>query len=95
MVCGGEMALMKVAEHETTAVSGFVHHTFMCSVCKDIERRLVFDKGSIQRDIVRTPVLTAPPISPASAIPNQSSAAPGESTAAPGVLRRMLGKIHR
>jgi hypothetical protein len=88
MVCGGEMTLMKVAEDETMSVSGFAHHTFMCSVCYDIERRLVFNKHSNEGDAVPTPVLTAPPISPASSIPNQS-------TAAPGVLQRMLARIHR
>lgn len=46
LTCGAEMVLMNVVRDETMAVAGFEHHTFMCSGCKDIERRLVFNKQS-------------------------------------------------
>jgi hypothetical protein len=38
------MVLVKVVPDDTMAVPGFEHHTFMCSDCSDIERRLVFNK---------------------------------------------------
>src|SRR5207244_9593045 len=44
MACGAEMVLVNVVEDNTISVSGFEHHTFMCSECHDIERRLMFTK---------------------------------------------------
>jgi hypothetical protein len=88
MVCGAEMSLMNVAQDETMSVSGFAHHTYMCSVCYDIERRLVFNKRPKERDTLPTPLVTAPPIAPASAAQNQGAADHG-------VLWRLLAKIHR
>jgi hypothetical protein len=44
IMCGAEMILMKVVKDETMMVSGFEHHTYMCSVCNDIEQRFVFNK---------------------------------------------------
>jgi hypothetical protein len=46
LMCGAEMILMKMVKDETMMVSGFEHHTYMCSVCNDIERRFVFNKHS-------------------------------------------------
>jgi hypothetical protein len=82
------MALMNVTEDETMSVSGFAHHTYMCSVCSDIERRLVFNKHPKEQDTVPTPLVTAPPISPVSSTQNQG-------TAAQTILGRMLAKMHR
>jgi hypothetical protein len=42
LACGAEMNLMKAVQDDTMPVPGFEHHTFMCSACGDIERRLVF-----------------------------------------------------
>ena len=44
MACGAEMILMKVVQDDTTSVLGFERHTFMCSACHDVERRLMFTK---------------------------------------------------
>ena len=44
MACGGGMILVNVAQDDTMGISGFEHHTFTCSECQDIERRLVFTK---------------------------------------------------
>jgi hypothetical protein len=87
MVCGGEMALMNVVEDETMSVSGFEYHTYMCSVCYDNERRLVFNKRPVEGDAAPTPVLTAPSIAPAPTPQKQPAAVQG-------ILRRMLAKIH-
>jgi hypothetical protein len=47
LACGAEMRLEQVAGDDMP-VPGFEHRTFMCSACRDIERRLVFtrDVGS-------------------------------------------------
>ena len=50
MTCGGEMILMNVVEDNTVAVPGFERHTFMCSECRDTERRLVFTKDGRESD---------------------------------------------
>ena len=56
MVCGTEMILMNVVQDDTMAVLGFEHHTFMCSECHYIDRRLVFTKHGRER----LPALAAP-----------------------------------
>ena len=61
------MLLMNVVQDDTMAVPGFEHHTFMCSDCHDVERRLVFTKPTEQIDADAVPVHAAPPIAPASA----------------------------
>jgi hypothetical protein len=55
------------------APSGFEHHTFMCSECRDTERRLVFLKNGREAEIAPNdyvaplPIDAAPPTVPASA----------------------------
>jgi hypothetical protein len=61
MACGAEMALMNVVQDDTMAVSGFEHHTFMCSGCGDVEQRLVFAKpGEPSSSHAASPVLAKP-----------------------------------
>jgi hypothetical protein len=61
MACGAEMALMNVVQDDTMAVSGFEHHTFMCSGCGDVEQRLVFAKpGEPSSSNAAPPVLAKP-----------------------------------
>jgi len=71
MACGGEMILMNVVQDDTMEVPGFEHHTFTCSECQDIERRLVFTKHSREGDIEPTPVHAAPPVMPASTVQDE------------------------
>jgi hypothetical protein len=42
LVCNTEMVLMEAVSADATMLPGFEHHTFLCSHCHDIERRLVF-----------------------------------------------------
>jgi hypothetical protein len=86
LACGAEMILEQVAGDDTMPVPGFAHHTFMCSVCGDTERRLLFtgDVGSSRTDPV--PLHAAPPISPSSAVENGGAPAPG-------VMRRVIAKF--
>jgi hypothetical protein len=80
------MILMKSVPDDTMAVAGFEHHTFMCSGCNDVERRLIFRKCNNPGDGDVVSVHAAPPISPAA---SQQS----ERVAAPGILRRMLARL--
>jgi hypothetical protein len=50
------------------AVPGFEHHTFACSECHDVERRLVFTKHGRESATQPMPVRKAPPIVPASTV---------------------------
>ena len=42
--CGAEMRLMQVVGDDTMMVPGYEHHTFECSTCGEVERRLVFNR---------------------------------------------------
>jgi hypothetical protein len=90
LACGAEMVLMNVVPDDTMAVAGFEHHTFMCSGCDDVERRLIFNKHEpIEHDPApileheSDPILIAPAVAPT--MLRQS-----ERAAAPGILRRMF-----
>src|SRR5712691_11164992 len=63
MACGAEMVLMNVVEDNTISVSGFEHHTFMCSECHDTERRLMFARHAHEGDAAPTLEHPEPPIS--------------------------------
>jgi hypothetical protein len=86
MSCGTDMTLMKVVQEETITVPGFEHHTFMCSLCGDVERRLIFTKHGRESDTVPETVHSAPPIVPTSTVQD-------ERFAAPGLLKRVVAKI--
>jgi hypothetical protein len=42
--CGAEMRLVQVVGDDTMMVPGYEHHTFECSACREVERRLVFNR---------------------------------------------------
>jgi hypothetical protein len=42
LVFNAEMLLMEAVPADPTTLPGFEHHTFLCSACNDIERRLLF-----------------------------------------------------
>jgi hypothetical protein len=86
MVCGTEMILMNVVQDDTMAVLGFEHHTFMCSKCHYIDRRLVFTKHGRECDAEPLPLHTAPPIAPSSPVHD-------EQIVTPGFLKRVLAKL--
>jgi len=87
MICAAEMTLIGVVEDDTfKLVRGFEHHTYMCSKCGDIERRLAFNKHSKEPNTEAVPILSPPPIAPALTTQNQRKTAQG-------LLRRVLAKI--
>jgi hypothetical protein len=49
MACGAVMHLIQVHPAEDSMGPGFEHHTFECSECKDVERRLLFTSPSAPR----------------------------------------------
>jgi hypothetical protein len=59
MACDAEMILMKVAADDTMPVPGFEHHTFMCSGCRDVERRLVFAGTRVRENAGEPPPVHA------------------------------------
>jgi hypothetical protein len=42
LVCGAEMKLVQVVKDTRMFVSGYEHHTWQCSVCPAVERRMTF-----------------------------------------------------
>ena len=103
LVCNAEMILMKVVEDDTMPVPGFEHHTFMCSECHDVERRLVFTKHG--REGEPEPVQVAPPIAgeqgdnePMPLVDVAPSIAPASAVqdkraVTPSLFRRVVAKV--
>jgi len=48
---------MMVTRDDTMPVAGFEHHTFMCSRCGDVERRLTFAKRDSEADAARATIV--------------------------------------
>jgi hypothetical protein len=90
LACGADMILMSVVPDETMPVAGFEHHTFMCSECYDIERRLFFAKPSepIDPGPIEGPIHlpSAPSIAPA-------TVEAGPSPPPSGFLKRVMARL--
>jgi hypothetical protein len=87
------MMLMQSVRDDTMAVSGFEHHTFMCSDCHDVERRLVFVKPAEQADPEPVTLNAAPSIFPAATVEPASAVEDEPAAAAPGILMRVFAKL--
>jgi hypothetical protein len=90
ILCGAEMRLAKVEPNETGLVAGFEHHTFECTGCDEVERRLTFTRHDAS-SAEPVPVHPAPPVAPGS--PDHVEPAPtmGESVRALAELRGREG----
>jgi hypothetical protein len=53
LACGAEMRLVQVVKDTTMLVSGYEHHTWQCSGCSTVERRMTFTRE-------KTPTQTVP-----------------------------------
>jgi hypothetical protein len=94
------MLLMQSVQDETMAVAGFEHHTFMCSSCHDVERRLVFARQDEQAsepsepsEVAQTGAVADPSVEDVLAyteLPLDSGSV--ERAPAPGILRRALAR---
>src|SRR5713101_6141085 len=85
MSCGGEMRLMKVDQEEALMVIGYEYHTFECSSCREVERRLTFTREPTPQPAEPMPIDAAPPVSPAST-EDQDEGAPPTSPASTGQI---------
>ena len=93
LLCGAEMRLEEKAEIETVPVSEFQRYTFKCSVCGDVEQRLLLhaDVEPLRAEVAPAgaqivpsrpdhpegPALSGAPISPPPAAEQHDAAAPG------------------
>src|SRR5262245_45850405 len=78
--CGAEMRLVQVVEDTTMFVSGYEHHTWQCSACSTVERRMTFT-----REKTPTPIVPPEP-NPTSQSTQTAPAQP----AAPGQTTQMV-----
>src|SRR5262245_15446801 len=63
IACGAEMRLMQVVPDTTMMVSGYEHHTWQCTGCNEVERRLVFTREKTPAaNVPVPPVPSVPPI---------------------------------
>jgi hypothetical protein len=90
--CGAEMRLVRVEPAETMMVTGYEYHTFECSSCQEVERRLTFT-----REPTCVPVDTASPVSLSSMGQNESAlsvspASTDQDEAAPSVSPASMGE---
>ena len=98
MSCGGEMRLMKVDQEEALMVIGYEYHTFECSSCREVERRLTFTREPTPQPAEPMPIDAAPPVSPASvgqneAAPSVCPASTDQDEAAPPTLPASTGQV--
>ena len=53
--CGGEMGLVQVAQDTAMFVPGYEHHTWRCSHCSKVEKRMTFTRTPTQVPVMETP----------------------------------------
>jgi hypothetical protein len=82
--CDAEMALMKVVADDRLGVRGFEHHSFECSVCKDVKRQRVFMRYGRESEPDPMPI-----------IPNRvlQQLHQCRVSAVPGLFRRLIAKV--
>jgi len=88
MTCGAEMVLISTVPDDTMPVAGFEHQTFMCSGCREVERRLTFRKRDSNASAKPMPVHMSPPI-----VPTPSGQA--GSIVNSGLFRQMIARLRR
>ena len=90
--CGAEMRLVKVEQDGSMMVTGYEYHTFECSSCQEVERRLTFTHEPTPHPGKPVPVDTAPALSLVTkdqneASPPMSPASTDQNEAAPSMSR--------
>jgi hypothetical protein len=91
LACGAEMSLVQVVKDTTMFVPGYEHHTWQCSGCSTVERRMTFTREKTPTQAVAVeptqtvavePTQTAP-VEPIQAAPVKATQiVPGEPTQA-------------
>jgi hypothetical protein len=72
MLClerGAEMRLAQVLEDTTMFVSGYEHHTWQCSACSTVERRMTFSRDKTPTRMM--PAETNPTVQPTQTVPTE------------------------
>jgi hypothetical protein len=54
--CGSEMTLVQVAQDTAMLVPGYEHHTWRCSHCSRVEKRMKFTRTPTQVPVMQAPV---------------------------------------
>ena len=54
--CGGEMSLVQVIQDTTMLVPGYEHHTWRCSHCSRVEKRMTFTRVPSQVPVMEAAV---------------------------------------
>jgi hypothetical protein len=54
--CGGEMSLVQVIQDTTMLVPGYEHHTWRCSHCSRVEKRMTFTRVPTQVPVMEAAV---------------------------------------
>jgi hypothetical protein len=88
MECGAEMKLVQVVEDTTMFVSGYEHHTWQCSACSTVERRMTFTREKTPTPNARTaanPTAQSTETVPAEAAPTVQPTETASEEAAPTV----------
>src|SRR6516165_1587283 len=77
--CGAEMHLVQATKDTTMLVPGYEHHTWQCTSCSTIERRMTFTHETV---VPEEPTYTAP-IEPAQTAPVEPTQTAPEDFTAP------------
>ena len=67
--CGAQMRLVQVVKDTTMLVSGYEHHTWQCSGCSTVERRMTFTSESTLPPMVSEELAQTAPVEPARMVP--------------------------
>ena len=67
--CGAQMRLVQVVKDTTMLVSGYEHHTWQCSGCSTVERRMTFTSESTPPPMMVVELAQSAPIEPAQTVP--------------------------
>src|SRR6516225_5023675 len=71
--CGAQMRLVQVVKDTTMLVSGYEHHTWQCSGCSTVERRMTFTSESTPPPMVAVELAQTAPVEPAQMVPAEPS----------------------
>lgn len=73
--CGAQMSLVQVVKDTTMLVSGYEHHTWQCSGCSMVERRMTFASESTPPPMVAVELVQTAPVEPAQTVPAEPNQA--------------------
>ena len=67
--CGARMHLVQVVKDTTMLVPGYEHHTWQCSGCSTVERRMTFTSESTPPPMVAVELVQTAPVEPVQTVP--------------------------